>query len=108
MEQYYHVPKQDISILPNGFSDTEFNVHARDVKRNEIRQRLGYNDSDKVVIFVANEMERKGFVPLLRAIASLKDARLKLLAVGRLKASAAAKEIERAEMSGARPFHRGN
>ncbi len=97
--KYYDVPQDNISILPNGFSETEFNVSGRSSRRNAMRARLGYNDSDRVVVFVANEMARKGFVPLLRAIALLKDPRVKVLAVGRLKPTAAANEVERLEMS---------
>ena len=61
--------------------------------RPTIRQRLGYRDDDHVIVFVANEYERKGFGPLLRAIAKLADPKLKLLAVGRLDPSTYAAEI---------------
>ena len=44
-----------------------------------------------MVIFVANELERKGFGPLLRAVESLKEDRIKILAVGRLDSRAVGK-----------------
>jgi UDP-glucose:(heptosyl)LPS alpha-1,3-glucosyltransferase len=53
-----------------------------------------------VVIFVANELERKGFFPLLRAIASLKKSTVRLLAVGRLSERACAAEIAALGMTG--------
>jgi UDP-glucose:(heptosyl)LPS alpha-1,3-glucosyltransferase len=51
--------------------------------RPTMRARLGYREGDKVVIFVANELHRKGFEPLIRALAGL-GREVKLLAVGKL------------------------
>lgn len=101
--RFYDVPADDIDVLPNGFSTAEFSP-ARRAERSLVRRSLGYGDRDRVVIFVANELERKGFAPLLRAIARLKDPSVHLLAVGRLDARAYAGEIERLGMSGAVKF----
>ena len=84
LQRFYDVPKEDVVVIPNGVSLTEFSVRRCSTLRSEMRQKFGYSDSDKVVIFVANELERKGFGPLLRAVESLKDERIKILAVGRL------------------------
>jgi UDP-glucose:(heptosyl)LPS alpha-1,3-glucosyltransferase len=91
----YRVPETDISIIPNGFSPEEFNVEMRGQWREKRRQQLGYKPEHQVVIFVANELERKGFGPLLRAIASLNRPNVHLLAVGRLSPSAYVAEIAR-------------
>jgi len=80
----YGVPESDVVVLPNGYSSTEFTAGRRASNRPRMRAALGYAAADKVVIFVANELQRKGFEPLLRAIASLRDPRIHLLAVGRL------------------------
>ncbi len=96
----YGVPADDIVTIPNGFSRTEFNVPMRRQLRAAMRKKLGCADDEKVVVFVANELERKGFAPLLRAIVSLNDPRLRLLAVGRLNPNTYANEIERSGMSG--------
>jgi UDP-glucose:(heptosyl)LPS alpha-1,3-glucosyltransferase len=93
----YGVPAADITIVPNGFSPEEFNLEVRR-QREKVRLQLGIDKDERVVIFVANELERKGFGPLLRAIASLKRTDVHLLAVGRLDASAYAAEIERLGM----------
>ena len=95
----YQVPPDDIEIIPNGFAPEEFSVERARRLREPVRRELGYTDQDRVVIFVANELERKGFGPLLRAVASLGDERLRLLAVGRLDRSAYAGQIERLGMS---------
>jgi len=93
--RFYGVPGGDIAVLPNGYSPAEFSVARAAAHRAPMRRTLGYGDNDRVVIFVANELERKGFGPLLRAAASLGDVRLRLLAVGRLDAARYAAEIGR-------------
>jgi len=80
----YSVPESDIVVIPNGFSPAEFNPARCASNRTRMRAALGYAPEDRVVVFVANELDRKGFRPLLRAIASLRDPRIHLLAVGRL------------------------
>jgi UDP-glucose:(heptosyl)LPS alpha-1,3-glucosyltransferase len=97
--RFYAVPDKDIVVIPNGFAPSEFNVARRNEQREAMRQKLGYANSDKVVIFAANELERKGFGPLLRAIAALDDSSVRLLAVGRLNPLAYASEIQRLGMT---------
>jgi len=80
----YGVPAGDVVVLPNGYSSSEFNPARSLLNRTRMRASLGYSPGDKVVIFVANELQRKGFAPLLHAIASLHDPRIRVLAVGRL------------------------
>lgn len=91
--RYYGVPAEDVTVIPNGFSPKEFNLGRREELRKEMRATLGYKEADKVVMFAANELDRKGFGPLLRALAEMKDANVKLLVVGRVKAGAYAAEI---------------
>jgi len=97
--RFYAVPDQDIVVIPNGFSPTEFSLEKRLKSRDRVREQFGFQDTDRVIIFVANELERKGFYPLLRAIYELNDPRIHLLAVGRLNPAAYAVEIERMSMS---------
>jgi UDP-glucose:(heptosyl)LPS alpha-1,3-glucosyltransferase len=99
LTRLYDVPENDISILPNGFAPDEFNVARRSELRPVVRHELGYADDQKIVIFAANELERKGFGPLLRAIALLRDPDVNLLAVGRLDARRYAAEIARLGMT---------
>jgi UDP-glucose:(heptosyl)LPS alpha-1,3-glucosyltransferase len=99
LKSLYNVPSQDVAILPNGYSDSEFNVGTRETHRAAMRKELGYADSDRVVIFVANELERKGFGPLLRAVTLLEDPQIRILAVGRLDAGSYRDEIGRLGMT---------
>ncbi len=98
--RFYAVPSEAIAVLPNGYSATEFNTQRVSQHRAAMREKLGYGPQDKVVIFVANELERKGFGPLLRAIALLQDPNVVLLAVGRLNPKTYAEEIQRLGLAG--------
>jgi UDP-glucose:(heptosyl)LPS alpha-1,3-glucosyltransferase len=79
----YGVPEQDVVIIPNGYSPTEFNITQRDEKRRAMRSKLGYTTDDRIILFVANELHRKGFAELLRAFAAVGKPNEHLLAVGR-------------------------
>ncbi len=98
--RFYGVPDTDVVVIPDGYSPEEFSYPTAVGRREEMRSQLGYRAEDRVVVFVANELERKGFGPLLRAIASLKEDRVKLLAVGRLDPQAYAGEIAQLGMQG--------
>jgi UDP-glucose:(heptosyl)LPS alpha-1,3-glucosyltransferase len=82
--EHYAVPDADITILPNGFNPAEFNPARRVAERHKVRAELGYKPDDKLLLFVANELERKGFFPLAEALAALKEPQVKLLVVGRV------------------------
>jgi UDP-glucose:(heptosyl)LPS alpha-1,3-glucosyltransferase len=84
---HYQVPADDIAVLPNGYNPAEFNPQNRYDQRERMRADLGYRPQDKVLVFVANELERKGFFPLVEALVTLKEPSLKLLVVGRVSIS---------------------
>lgn len=104
--EHYGVPDADVDVLPNGFSAEEFNIERRSRERDAVRRQLSIPPDAKVVIFVANETERKGFGPLLRAIGRLNDPRVHLLAVGRLNLEPYRSEIAQLGLS-ARTHHVG-
>lgn len=94
--RFYKIPEEDISIVANGFNAKSLNAERAGKLRSEMRLKLGYRDDNFVVLFVANELERKGFGPLLRAIAALKNPNMHLLAVvGRVKPEAYRRKIRR-------------
>lgn len=97
--RFYSVPPADIDVLPNGYAPDEFNWARAETHREAMRAKLGYGADDTVIVFVANELERKGFGPLLRAVAGLENPHVQLLAVGRLNAQAYAPEIARLGMT---------
>lgn len=83
--QYYGVPENDVVVVPNGFAPNEFNLAQAASERVAVRRRLGFRDDEKVIVFVGNELERKGYPALLRALEELKDPSLRLLVVGKIK-----------------------
>lgn len=96
----YNIPESDVVVIPNGYSGAEFNPGRRAANRTRMRAALGYAATDKVVIFVANELQRKGFEPLLRAVASLRDPQIHVLAVGRLNPRQCRHYIENSDLNG--------
>ena len=50
-----------MTVQPLGFDPRAFSPARRRGHRAEARAELGYRDEDRVVVFVANELERKGF-----------------------------------------------
>lgn len=82
--RYYGVPENDVVVIPNGYSPEEFNVPAALELRGAVRRELRFGPDEKVIVFVANELERKGFPALLRAVESMRDSRLRLLVAGRM------------------------
>jgi UDP-glucose:(heptosyl)LPS alpha-1,3-glucosyltransferase len=88
----YGVPEADITVLPLGFDPNRFNARLRAARREQARAELGYHAGDRVVLFVANELERKGFDTLLEAVARRED---RLLVVGDVDLSSREGDIER-------------
>jgi UDP-glucose:(heptosyl)LPS alpha-1,3-glucosyltransferase len=82
--RFYGVPSADVDILPNGYSPAEFNLGLRDRFRMQIRKRLGIPADAWVVLFVANEWERKGLQPLMEALCRWRKQAVHLVAAGRL------------------------
>ena len=83
LKRLYSVPETDIVVLPNGVNPNEFSIsdHSRKLVA---RRELGLPFDKPIILFVANETQRKGFVPLLQALASIRDSQAHILAVGRL------------------------
>lgn len=91
---FYAVPGDDVLIVPNGFSSESFSFERSQALREDTRNKFGYRKDDIVVLFVANELERKGFRQLIHAIAALNKPNLHFLAVvGRTSTDAYGSEI---------------
>jgi UDP-glucose:(heptosyl)LPS alpha-1,3-glucosyltransferase len=83
--RHYGVPETDIDVLPLGFDPAVFSADRRAELRERARAELGYAPGDRVIVFVANELERKGYDTLLRALARLPDTAARLHVVGRVE-----------------------
>ena len=84
LKHYYGVPEEDVDVIPNGFAPGEFNAEGALEARDPMRRELGYAPADKVIVFVANELNRKGFPVLLRSVEAMADPRLRILVAGRI------------------------
>jgi UDP-glucose:(heptosyl)LPS alpha-1,3-glucosyltransferase len=85
--RHYGVPAEHVDLVPGGYASAEFNLARTRELRQPMREELGFAQEDKVILFVANELQRKGFPTLLRAVDSMEDPRLKILVAGRMAPS---------------------
>ena len=83
LNRLYDVPLEDVVIIPNGFHPAEFSPERRNERRSAERERLQLKPGDIAMLFVANELERKGYTTILEAMQGIGDPRLRLLVVGR-------------------------
>jgi UDP-glucose:(heptosyl)LPS alpha-1,3-glucosyltransferase len=83
LERLYSVPHHDVEVVPNGFNPSEFNIEKRLNQRSRMRAQLGMTDDTFVLLFAANELERKGFYTLVRAMSRLRETKVVVLVVGR-------------------------
>ena len=84
LKHYYGVPGEDVVVIPNGYAPDEFNAARAAAERDEARREYGFTERERVIVFIANELERKGFPALLRAVESLGDPNIRLLVAGRI------------------------
>jgi UDP-glucose:(heptosyl)LPS alpha-1,3-glucosyltransferase len=91
----YGVDERRVSVSPNGYDPHEFNVGVRVECREPQRRRLGWNDSI-VILFVANELHRKGFATLVDAVARVRDPRVRIDLVGRASPASYRRRIRQA------------
>lgn len=96
----YGVAPDDVEIIPNGFSPTEFNPVRRAGQRAEMRRHLGLGPDQLAMLFVANELERKGYATILAAMRQLHRSDLRLLVAGRVSPRRVTELAEAAGLAG--------
>jgi UDP-glucose:(heptosyl)LPS alpha-1,3-glucosyltransferase len=79
----YGVPRDIMRIVPNGYDGSLFSAERRDELRDEMRSAIGASPGDIVVLMVANEWHRKGLGVVIKAVAGLRDPRVRIDLVGR-------------------------
>lgn len=78
-------PQANISVLPNSFDPSRFNLESRSRYRDAKRKKLSYSESDRVFAFVSTgHYRRKGFFLAVRAVEQLHASQpsARLLVVG--------------------------
>lgn len=82
LEEFYHVPKARITVVPNGVDGTVFRPSADGAARLLLRARLSLPRDEFVALFVGGDWERKGVRDAIDAVAGLSETRLVILGNG--------------------------
>lgn len=84
--EYFRIPEDRIKVVYNGVDYELFNP---DVKRyrKTMREKYGICDDELVILFVANNWERKGLSTIIEAMPKTDIEKLRLIAIGRGKKS---------------------
>lgn len=81
--QFYDVARPLMRVVPNGFDPGQFSPNRREDLRTTVRPEMADRRDDIVLLFVANELHRKGFGETLQAVHLLGDPRVRISLVGR-------------------------
>lgn len=83
LAELYGVAEQVVHVVGNGYNPNRFNPGYRDRVRDDLRRQLGIGPDQLSVLFAANELHRKGFSVLLRALAKLRRPDVRVDVVGK-------------------------
>lgn len=81
LQDVYGALKARIEVIYNGYDPGRFSLKNRQINRAAIRQELGLDASDHVLLFAASGWRRKGLFELMQALHGLSGT--KLLVLGR-------------------------
>jgi UDP-glucose:(heptosyl)LPS alpha-1,3-glucosyltransferase len=95
LDTYYDIPASRCRVMPNGYDPALFNAQRRADQRDAARSRLGLGDDGISLLFVANELHRKGFGTLLSALARIDLPEARIDVVGRVSPVEYQSTIER-------------
>jgi UDP-glucose:(heptosyl)LPS alpha-1,3-glucosyltransferase len=82
--EYYSIPAERIEVIYNGVDHRVFNAGVK-IHRKQMRNAYGIAEEAFVLLFVANDWERKGLTTIIRAVATAGIPGLRLMIVGRGK-----------------------
>lgn len=68
---YYAIPQHRLHLLPLGLDTIQYPLDDTQYQQQDLKQRYGLNNTDKLVIFAGSAFKTKGLDRALRAIASL-------------------------------------
>jgi UDP-glucose:(heptosyl)LPS alpha-1,3-glucosyltransferase len=79
--EHYGVPPELVTVIPNGVDSDRFQPADAAARRQAVRQRHGFADSDVVLLFVGKEFRRKGLGALVESLPHIPE-HVKVLVVG--------------------------
>jgi len=82
--EYFHIPEGKIKVIYNGIDNTIFNIGVK-TYRKTMREKYQIHDDELVLLFVANNWERKGLSTIIEAMQKTDIKKIRLLIVGRGK-----------------------
>jgi len=91
----YGVDPRTTTVIPNAYDPQLFNIERRTTERAASRLRMDAPAEQIALLFVANELHRKGFAQLLSALSIVDDDRLCVHVIGRSAPSRYQSTIER-------------
>src|SRR6266852_6400764 len=74
--------RQDVRVIPNGVDTAQFSPSARLALRAEARLRRAIQETDFVLLLIGNDWRVKGLETVLRAMSSLRDLPILMIAAG--------------------------
>jgi glycosyltransferase involved in cell wall biosynthesis len=86
LQEFYHVPREKIAVIPNGVDGTVFRPVADAAAKRALRERLPLPPDEFVALFVGGDWERKGVRDAIAAIAGLADVKFVILGAGNVAA----------------------
>jgi glycosyltransferase involved in cell wall biosynthesis len=101
----YGLPADRTVVIPNGYDAEVCSPERRAAHRSEQRAAWGVDQAEIVLLFVANELHRKGFDCLLDAVARTDDSRLRIDVVGRAPLDPYADRIDQLGLRGRVAYH---
>jgi UDP-glucose:(heptosyl)LPS alpha-1,3-glucosyltransferase len=80
LKEYFH--RENVAVIPNGVDTAQFSPSARLARRSEARLRRKLQESDFVLLLIGNDWRVKGLETVLRAVGSLRDLPILVIAAG--------------------------
>ena len=105
LQRLYGVARDRLTVVPNGFDPAVFAPRSQPDDRRASRHALSIGQDEIVLLFLANELHRKGFGPLLHAVSLAADLRLRIDVVGKADPSSYGATINALGLQGRVHWH---
>ncbi len=80
--EYFHVPRESISLVYNGIDTEVFSPAVCKMHRSSTRKELGLCSGNFVCLAIGDNIKRKGIDRVVRMLENIPDRRLRLVLVG--------------------------
>lgn len=74
--------RNKVAVIPNGVDPRHFSTATRLALRFAARRRIGFEESDFVLLLIGNDWRAKGLPTILEAVVALRDLPVRLIVVG--------------------------